>query len=103
MASTTSVGSLNSLQRRQESTHGCSCSGGGARGGWRARKRLSRLACWCEKLAASRDQASGALPQDADKRLEAIERRLDEQEQSLRHVLTMMIDYFESQATRAAA
>ncbi|WP_435201113.1 XrtA/PEP-CTERM system-associated ATPase [Qipengyuania sp. 902] len=66
-------------------------------------KHMAAMRREVQKLAASRDQASGALPQDADKRLEAIERRLDEQEQSLRHVLTMMIDYFESQATRAAA
>ncbi len=40
---------------------------------------------------------------DYDARLAAIEARLDEQERSLRHVLTMMIDYFESSATRTAA
>ena len=38
-----------------------------------------------------------------DETLAAIEARLDEQERSLRHVLAMMIDYFESQGSRAAA
>ncbi len=55
-----------------------------------------------EKLASMRAQGE-ELPADLDQRLAAVERRLDEQEESLRHVLTMMIDYFESQATRAAA
>ena len=66
-------------------------------------RHLARLRREIEKLAAARDEKSGDLPADADQRLTAIEQRLDEQEQSLRHVLTMMIDYFESQATRAAA
>ncbi len=66
-------------------------------------RHLARLRREVEKLAAAREEAGGELSADADKRLADIERRLDEQEQSLRHVLTMMIDYFESQATRAAA
>ena len=46
---------------------------------------------------------SGVSDGDVDARLEKIEARLDEQERSLRHVLSMMIDYFESSATRDAA
>ncbi|MFA6218610.1 MAG: AAA family ATPase [Erythrobacter sp.] len=65
-------------------------------------RHMAALRREVEKLAATRGQG-GAVPADFDQRLAAIERRLDEQEQSLRHVLTMMIDYFESQATRAAA
>ncbi|MBX7496218.1 XrtA-associated ATPase [Qipengyuania sp. 6B39] len=66
-------------------------------------KHMAALRREVEKLSKTRAEAGGSLPADADQRLSAIERRLDEQEQSLRHVLTMMIDYFESQATRAAA
>ncbi|MEZ5682312.1 MAG: XrtA-associated ATPase [Erythrobacter sp.] len=66
-------------------------------------KHMAALRREVEKLAASRGEGGGEVPADIDQRLSAIERRLDEQEQSLRHVLTMMIDYFESQATRAAA
>lgn len=65
-------------------------------------KHMAALRNEVEKLSSARIQG-GALPGDLDERLSAIERRLDEQEQSLRHVLTMMIDYFESQASRAAA
>ena len=46
---------------------------------------------------------SGEDRGDIDARLGKIEGRLDEQERSLRHVLSMMIDYFESSATRDAA
>jgi hypothetical protein len=48
-------------------------------------------------------KSSGEVPDDLGQRLVAIEARLDEQERSLRHVLTMMIDYFETQGSRAAA
>lgn len=54
-------------------------------------------------LARARSAAPGAMPAEFDGRIARIEARLDEQEESLRHVLTMMIDYFESQGTRAAA
>ena len=65
-------------------------------------KHMAALRREVEKLAASRTQ-TGDLPADAEKRLAAIEARLEEQERSLRHVLTMMIDYFESTGTREAA
>ena len=48
-------------------------------------------------------KGSAELPTDLGQRLASIEARLDEQERSLRHVLTMMIDYFESQGSRVAA
>jgi hypothetical protein len=66
-------------------------------------KHMAALRREVEKLAASRGEGGGEVSADLDQRLSAIERRLDEQEQSLRHVLAMMIDYFESQATRAVA
>ena len=48
-------------------------------------------------------KGSAELPTDLGQRLASIEARLDEQERSLRHVLTMMIDYFETQGSREAA
>ncbi|QKG71692.1 AAA family ATPase [Erythrobacter mangrovi] len=65
-------------------------------------KHVAALRREVEKLASARIHGE-AVPTDMDGRLSAIERRLDEQEQSLRHVLTMMIDYFEGEASRAAA
>ena len=65
-------------------------------------KHMAALRREVEKLAAAKD-SGGALPEDLDQRLSAIEQRLDDQERSLRHVLTMMIDYFESTGTREAA
>ena len=62
---------------------------------------MSALRREVEKL--SQERATDDLPADVDQRLASIEARLDEQERSLRHVLTMMIDYFESQGSRAAA
>ena len=64
-------------------------------------KHMSALRREVEKL--SQERATDDLPADVDQRLTSIEARLDEQERSLRHVLTMMIDYFESQGSRAAA
>ena len=65
-------------------------------------KHMAALRREVEKLAAAKD-SGGAVPEDLDRRLSAIEQRLDDQERSLRHVLTMMIDYFESTGTREAA
>ena len=50
-----------------------------------------------------KQRATGDIPEDIGARLAAIESRLDEQESSLRNVLGMMIDYFESQGSREAA
>ncbi|MCA0904650.1 XrtA/PEP-CTERM system-associated ATPase [Qipengyuania aquimaris] len=65
-------------------------------------KHMAALRREVEKLAAAKDSGA-AMPEDLDQRLSAIEQRLDDQERSLRHVLTMMIDYFESTGTREAA
>ena len=65
-------------------------------------KHMAALRREVEKLAAAK-AGEGAVPEDIDQRLSAIEQRLDDQERSLRHVLTMMIDYFESTGTREAA
>ncbi|MBX7526925.1 ExeA family protein [Qipengyuania vesicularis] len=52
------------------------------------------------KLAQDRAEEQG---RDDDARLAAIENRLEDQERTLRQVLTMMINYFESSASRDAA
>lgn len=64
-------------------------------------KHVAALRKEIDKLGQAR--ASGNLSEDLGQRLASIESRLDEQERSLRHVLTMMIDYFETQGSRAAA
>ena len=64
-------------------------------------KHMAVLRREVEKLGAS--HASSDLPEDVGQRLASIEARLDEQERSLRHVLTMKIDYFEAQGSRVAA
>ena len=64
-----------------------------------------------EKSIASLREEIGAMgiraperdTSEIEKRITAIESKLDEQERSLRHVLSMMIDYFESDASRDAA
>ena len=46
----------------------------------------------------------GELPEDVAERIAALEHRLEEQERTVRHVLTMLIEWFESgQGPRAAA
>ena len=64
-------------------------------------KHLRAMREEVDKLAKA--PAAGEASGDTGERLAAIEARLDEQERSLRHVLAMMIDYFESQGSRAAA
>lgn len=66
-------------------------------------RHLAGLRREVEKIASAPREAGSPASPDLDARLERIDTRLDEQEESLRHVLTMMIDYFESQGTRAAA
>ncbi len=67
-------------------------------------ERDKHMSAWRREVEKmSQERATDDLPADVDQRLASIEARLDEQERSLRHVLTMMIDYFESQGSRAAA
>ncbi len=56
-----------------------------------------------ELAQLARAHEAGQISGEVDERLSRIEGRLDEQERSLRHVLAMMIDYFEAQGSRAAA
>ncbi|UOR08289.1 XrtA-associated ATPase [Qipengyuania flava] len=64
-------------------------------------KHLMAMRSEIDRLGKQR--ATGDIPEDIGARLAAIESRLDEQESSLRNVLGMMIDYFESQGSREAA
>ena len=64
-------------------------------------RHLAALRQDVEALGVASKNTTG--PADIKERLARIEQRLDEQEDSLRHMLTMMIDYFESQGTRVAA
>lgn len=64
-------------------------------------KHLMAMRSEIDRLGKQR--VTGDMPDDIGARLAAIESRLDEQESSLRNVLGMMIDYFESQGSREAA
>ncbi len=66
-------------------------------------QRDKAIASLRKEMANLSQSATSETSADVEERLAAIETRLDEQERSLRHVLTMMIDYFESSATRNAA
>ena len=56
-----------------------------------------------KEVAALAQEKSEPASGDNSDRIAALEARLDDQERSLRQVLTMMINYFESSATRDAA
>ena len=68
-------------------------------------RHLDALRGEVERIAALGNDSSDevTVSPSLDARLTRIEARLDEQEQSLRQVLTMMIDYFEQVGPRAAA
>lgn len=69
-------------------------------------ERDAELARLGKQLASLREDATKHEDGDASDlsdRIAAIEMRLDEQEHSLRHVLTMLIEYFETHKQRAAA
>ena len=48
-------------------------------------------------------EAESGLPSDLAERIERIESQLDEQQRTLRHTLTMLIEWIESETPRAAA
>ena len=56
-----------------------------------------------EVTQIAKDAGAAGMSGDFNARLAALEARLDDQERSLRQVLTMMITYFENSATRDAA
>ena len=56
------------------------------------------------ELSDRLDAVGGEMPAGTDERIAALEARLEEQERTVRHVLTMLIEWFESgQGPRAAA
>jgi hypothetical protein len=54
------------------------------------------------QLAQGAQSAPGGMPQEFYARLDALERKVGEQEQSVRQVLAMMIEWIEGQGRRAA-
>lgn len=54
------------------------------------------------QLSEGAQAAPGGMPQDFYARLDALERKVGEQEQSVRQVLAMMIEWIEGQGRRAA-
>lgn len=54
------------------------------------------------QLSQGAQAAPGEMPQDFYARLDALERKVGEQEQSVRQVLAMMIEWIEGQGRRAA-
>lgn len=54
------------------------------------------------QLSQGAQAAPGGMPQDFYARLDALERKVGEQEQSVRQVLAMMIEWIEGQGRRAA-
>lgn len=71
----------------------------------RQEDQLAQLRTELALVSQVQDAATGTgePPAEIAAQLDRLEARIDEQEQSLRHVLTMMIDYFEQAAARAAA
>ena len=65
-------------------------------------EHLSALRSRIERMAEMRSE-SAAAPEGFERRLDSLENRLEEQERSLRHVLQMMIDYFETGSARSAS
>lgn len=64
-------------------------------------RHLTALREQIERVSSARDR-DGAMPDDLARRIGEIEIRLGEQERSLRHVLQMMIEYFENASPPAA-
>ena len=63
-------------------------------------RHLSALREQIERVSSARNRDS-ATPDDLARRISEVETRLEEQERSLRHVLQMMIEYFENGNTPA--
>ncbi len=55
------------------------------------------------ELAETVENGSAGATDQVKQRIDALERRLEEQERMVRHVLTMMIEWMESSPSRAAA
>ncbi|UIP08199.1 XrtA-associated ATPase [Erythrobacter sp. SDW2] len=64
--------------------------------------QIAELKAAIAQLAQGAEAAPGGMPQDFIARLDALESKVGEQEQSVRQVLGMMIEWIESQGRRAA-
>jgi general secretion pathway protein A len=65
--------------------------------------QISELQQAVVELAEAVENGSGNGSDEVKQRIEALERRVEEQERMVRHVLTMMIEWMESSQSRAAA
>ncbi len=65
--------------------------------------RITELEAAIDELKAVPRTASGDLPADYADKLVELERRIDDQEQSVRHVLTLLVEWFEEETPREAA
>ena len=65
-------------------------------------ERDKHLAALRNEVKQLEEVGKDTSPSDTKARLARIEARLDEQEHSLRHVLTMMIEFFENSSKPAA-
>jgi general secretion pathway protein A len=65
--------------------------------------QISELQQAVVELAEAVENGSGNGSDEVKHRIEALERRVEEQERMVRHVLTMMIEWMESSQSRAAA
>ena len=65
--------------------------------------RTARLEAAIAELQAARGAAETAVDPDVDEVIARLEARLEEQERSLRHVLTMLIEWLEDGNSREAA
>jgi putative secretion ATPase (PEP-CTERM system associated) len=64
--------------------------------------QIAELKAAIAQLAQGAQSAPGGMPQEFYARLDALERKVGEQEQSVRQVLAMMIEWIEGQGRRAA-
>jgi general secretion pathway protein A len=65
--------------------------------------QISELQQAVVELAEAVENGSGNGSDEVKQRIEALDRRVEEQERMVRHVLTMMIEWMESSQSRAAA
>lgn len=65
--------------------------------------KIAQLEKAMDDLRAANPSASAPLSQDQKLKLAELERRLDDQEQSVRHVLTLLVEWFEDETPREAA
>lgn len=65
--------------------------------------KIAKLEKAINSLRASKSKQDAPLSEDHSLKLAELERRLDDQEQSVRHVLTLLVEWFEEEKPREAA